>query len=444
MLKRLVAVLVFFVLGSVSALAQPVPLAAPTHHVEVAQLEPIGQAFDPVKATNAYLAQVSPADKARSDAYFEGGYALLVVDIVYTLVVAGLLLWLKISAWMRNNAAAVTRSRFWQTPLYALQYVAITTIAGLPLAVYEGFLREHQYGLSNQTFAQWAGDFGISFAQSLVLFSILITIIYAVARAVQRRWWVWGTIVSVAFIAFVVMISPVYLAPMLNHYTPLPDSGMKNAILSMAHSQGIPAKDVYTFDASKQSKRVSANVSGLFGTMRISLNDNLLNRCTPSEVIAVMGHEIGHYVMGHVINSIVFLGLLVLVCFWFVDRAYHGLVRVFGGNWDVRTIDDPAGLPLVIALFSFFFFIATPLTNTIVRTQEIQADIFGLNLARQPDAMAKVALILGEYRKLDPSPLEEFIFFDHPSGRNRIYMAMRWKAEHLHDPDIVAGPVSPQ
>jgi len=110
----------------------------------------------------------------------------------------------------------------------------------------------------------------------------------------------------------------------------------------------------------------------------------------------------------------------------------------------VRKLAANLGLPLLMAMFSLFMFLATPLTNTITRTQEIQADLFGLNLVRQPDAEAKVDLMLGEYRKLDPSPLEEFIFFDHPSGRNRILMAMRWKAEHLNDPDIMAGQISPQ
>jgi STE24 endopeptidase len=448
MVNRLLAVFVLFIAATLwpaPALAQQTPMAAPTTHVEVAPLPMPGiQAFDPEKATNAYLATVPAKDRARTDAYFEGGYVLLVVDLVFTLVVAGLLLWLRISSRMRKNAESVTRFRWLQAPIYVVQYLVVTTIVGLPLAVYEGFYREHQYGLSNQTLAQWAGDYGKGFIFSLIGLTILLTIIYAVIRAVQRRWWPLGWGISMMFLVLLLVISPVYIAPVFNHYSPLPESGMKNTILSMARSQGIPAKDVYTFDASKQSKRVSANVSGLLGTTQISLNDNLLNRCTPSEVIAVLGHEIGHYVMNHVTVNLMFLGLLFLVGFWFVDRTFHGLVRVFGGNWDVRTIDDPAGLPLIIAMFSVYMFLATPVNNTIIRTQEIQADIFGLNLARQPDAEAKVDLMLGEYRKLDPSPLEEFVFFDHPSGRNRIYMAMRWKAEHLHDPDIASGPVSPQ
>jgi STE24 endopeptidase len=447
MKARLLSLLaVLFLAVSVSpAQAQQGPLRAPTSLVEVNQLPPAGvRNFDPQKATDAYLARISPKDKARTNAYFEGGYVLQGVDVVYTLAVSALLLWLGISSRMRNLATRISRFRFLQAPIYVAQYVVATTILSLPLIVYEGFIREHAYGLSNQSFLQWAGEFGVAFLLQLGGFTILLTIIYAAARAVQRRWWVWGAGITVAFMVVMIAVGPVFIAPLFNTYTPLPESGMKSSILSLARSQGIPAENVYVFDASKQSKRVSANVSGLWGTTRISFNDNLLNRCTPSEVIAVLGHEMGHYVMGHVTTNITWFGFLIIIAFWFVDRTFHGLVRVFGARWGVKGIDDPAGLPMVMALISVFFLLATPVSNTIVRTQEIQADLFGLNVARLPDAEATVALKLGEYRKLDPTPLEEIIFFDHPSGRSRIYMAMRWKAEHINDPDIMAGPISPQ
>lgn len=420
-------------------------LTAPTTHIEVAQLPPAGVAsFDPVKATNAYLAQIPAKDRARTDAYFEGGYVLQLADLIYGLVIAGILLWGKVSSRIRDFAAGITRFRFWQVPIYGALYIGLTTLLTLPLAIYEGFLREHHYGLSNQSFSQWAGEFAINFGVSLIGMVILLTVVYAIIRGAKRAWWIWGAGVTVVFMMVYIMAGPVFIAPLTNHYSALPDSGMRNAILSLARANQVPAQDVYVFDASKQSKRVSANVSGLFGTTRISLNDNLLNRCTPSEVLAVLGHEMGHYAMNHVGILVTWFGLLIVLAFLFVDKAFYGLTGIFGGNWDVRTIDDPAGLPVVMALISVFFFLATPLSNTIIRTQEIQADLFGLNAVRQPDAAAKVDLMMGEYRKLEPSPLEEIIFFDHPSGRNRILTAMRWKAEHLNDPDIMAGPISPQ
>jgi STE24 endopeptidase len=431
------------------AAAQATPSAAPTSTVAVQPLPMTSapaavQTFDPVKATNAYLGQVSGAARARSDSYFEGGYYLILVDAVYAVAVSALLLWLRISAGMRNIAQGVTRSRFWQVPIYALMYVAIFAVLTFPLTVYEDFFREHAYGLSNQNFGQYFRDYAIGFVVQLVAAPIVLAVIYTVIRATPRMWWLWGTLVAVAFMAVGATVGPVFIAPLFNTYTSLKDGPVKQEILSLARGNGVPATDVYEFDASKQSKRISANVSGLFGTTRISLNDNLMNRSTPREIYAVLGHEMGHYVLNHAALLLTWMGLLFLVAFAFLNWGFRILVDIFGGNWDVRTIDDPAGLPVLAALLSVFFMVATPVSNTITRTAEAQADIFGLNTARQPDGFAVAALQLSEYRKLDPTPWEEFIFYDHPSGHTRIWTAMRWKAAHINEPDIKAGPVSPQ
>ena len=201
---RLFTILAALVLGlglAASAQAQTdepvpyriVPRPAPTTHVDVAQLPPAGVAnFDAEKATDAYMARISPTEKARSDAYFEGGYFLLVVDLFYTLIIAGLLLWLKVSSRMREFATAITRHRWLQAPIYVVQYIVLTTLLSSPLAIYEGFVREHHYELSNQTFWQWAGEFAINFGLELVALTVLLTIIYAVVRATKHYWWVWG------------------------------------------------------------------------------------------------------------------------------------------------------------------------------------------------------------------------------------------------------------
>lgn len=441
------ALLVSGILGG-RALAQTDLRAAPLASITVQQLKSNSPApvvrFDPVKATNAYLARVSGAARQRSDSYFEGGYALILVDALYSIAVSALLLWSRFSAAMRNFAQGLTRSRFFQVPIYVAMFVVLSAVLTFPLSVYEGFFREHAYGLSNQNFLQWFGDFAIGFAVQLVIFVIALTLIYAVIRGSRRLWWAWGTLVAIVLAAGVVTVAPVLISPLLNHYQPVAESPLKERILALARANGIPADNVYEFDASKQSKRISANVSGLFGTTRISLNDNLLNRCTPAEIEAVLGHEMGHYVLSHVAIGLTWLGLVILVAFLFLNWGFAALTAIFGGNWDVRSIEDPAGLPVLTALLAIFLLLSTPVTNTISRTLEAQADIFGLNAARQPDGFATATLKLSEYRKLDPTPLEEFVFYDHPSGRTRIWTAMRWKAWHLNDPDIKAGPVSPQ
>jgi STE24 endopeptidase len=144
-----------------------------------------------------------------------------------------------------------------------------------------------------------------------------------------------------------------------------------------------------------------------------------------------MGHEMGHYVMNHIPKLLIFL-LIVNVCFFaYLKWGLGWTLKRWGGQWQISDIGDPAVLPLVILLAGIFFFVLTPVTNTYSRTEEKEADMFGLNAARQPDGFAQAAIHLSEYRKMRPGRLEECIFFDHPSGYNRIHSAMVWKGENL-------------
>jgi len=394
-------------------------------------------------AVEAYLAKMPPAERARSNAYFEGGYWLLLWDFLSTVGVMWILLKFRWSTRMRNLAQRITRFRPLQTALYWVQFIVVVSVLTFPLGLYEGYFREHKYGLLNQTFAPWMRDQAVALAVSLVLGAILMVPLFGLVRLLGRRWWVWGAVVSLVFLTFVALIAPVYIAPLFNKYAKLQDARVKDPILSMARANGIPATDVYEFDASRQSNRVSANVSGFAGTLRISLNDNLLKRCTLPEIETTMGHEMGHYVLNHAYKGLVVYGVLVVLGFAFLDWFTKVALARWGASWGVQGITDVAVLPLAAIGLSVFFFLLTPVTNTISRTMEFEADMYGLNAARQPDGEANVDLMLGEYRKLDPGSVEEFVFFDHPSGRTRITAAMRWKAEHLESasPEELARPV---
>jgi STE24 endopeptidase len=320
--------------------------------------------------------------------------------------------------------------------LYVALYVPIIAAATFPLTLYEGFFREHRYGLSTQDFWQWLGDFGIQFALTFAAAVLLLPIFYMAIRRARELWWLWAAGLVIAFQILTIVIWPVFISPLFNHYSPLPDSALKTKILALARANDVPVDNVWLVDASRQSNRVSANVSGFLGTARISLNDNLLNKGTPDEVLAVIGHEIGHYAMGHVTREILLDGLVILVGFLFIHWGFVSACDMFGGQWQVRRIGEVAGLPLIVALAAVFLFLATPLTNSISRIAEYQADIFGLNAVRKPDAFATVMLKLSTYRKLEPGKWEEIIFYDHPSGRTRIAAAMRWKKEHIGDADL--------
>jgi STE24 endopeptidase len=399
--------------------------------------------FDINAAVEAYLAKMPAAERARSNAYFEGGYWLQLWDFLSTVAVMWLLLHFRLSMCMRDFAERITRFRPLQTAIYWIQFIVLVTIVTFPLAIYEGYIREHKYGLSNQTFGEWMRDQAVMLAVGIVLGAIFIVLVFGLVRRLGKNWWVWGAVASVVFIAFLALIAPVYIAPLFNKYTKLQDPTIKDPILSMARANGIPATDVYEFDASRQSNRVSANVSGFANTLRISLNDNLLKRCTLPEIETTMGHEMGHYVMNHIYKGLVTNGVVVVIGFAFLSWGISFALSRCGEAWGVRGTGDVAVLPLAVIVLSIYFFITTPVNNTITRTMEFEADMFGLNAARQPDGEANVDLLLGEYRKMDPGPIEEFIFFDHPSGRTRITAAMRWKAEHPEtaSPEEMARPM---
>ncbi|HUR93186.1 MAG TPA: M48 family metallopeptidase [Gemmatimonadales bacterium] len=393
---------------------------------QAARVRP-GVPFDPDAATDAYLATV-PADlRARSDAYTEGGYW---VQGWGFLLSAAILLFLLRGGWsrrMREWAERRSRRAPARTFLYTMLFTLIVTFLTFPFTVYVGFVREHAYGLATQGFGGWLRDQAVGLGVSLVLGGIATTALYEVLRRFPRAWPALGAGVTMAFVVLGALITPVFIAPLFNRYSLLADPRVRDPILRLAHANGIAADRVYLMDASRQTTRISANVSGLLGTERITLNDNLLRRGTLPEIEAVMGHELGHYVLRHIYQFVLFAALVTALGFTLLRAGVDWCLARWGGQWGVRGVDDPAGMPLLTLLFSVYLFALTPVLNTYVRNTEAAADIFGLNAARQPDGFATIALKLAEYRKLDPGPVEELLWYDHPSGRARIRMAMQWK-----------------
>ena len=399
--------------------------------------------LDPAAATQAWLATVPREKREKSDAYFEGGYWLILWNFLLAVTISIFLLASRISARLRDFAERATKSRSLQVACYTVAYLIIVYVLSFPLNLYQNFYREHQYGLATQTFLSWFGEQLIGLGVTLIGGTLLLIVLYAVFRRASRTWWIWGTIVAVIFSGAVTFIAPVYIEPLFNTYKPLANPEVRDPILAMARANEIPVKQVFEVDASRQTTRVSANVAGFLGTTRIALNDNLLKQCTLPEIRMVMAHEMGHYVLNHGAKLLTYSGILVLVGFALTRILFDAAVRRWGNKWGVRGIADPAGLPLLALILSMLFFVATPFLNTVVRVTEREADAFGINTSREPDGMAKVALKLGQYRKLNPNPLEEFIFYDHPSGRARIRMAMDWKAANLPAGESTTAETSP-
>jgi STE24 endopeptidase len=398
--------------------------------------------FDPVAETEALLSTLPAEARAKSDAYFEGGYLIQVWNFALTLAIFWALLHFRVTVKLRDLAERCFKRRYLQGVFFIALFAVVFAILNLPSDYYVGFIREHRFGLSNLTTGGWLGEQVKALLVAMIVFGLVGSLLYQGIRRAPQRWWVLASLATPFFLLFLMVLAPVFVAPLFNTYTPLTDAKLRDPILSMARANGVPVDNVYQFDASKQSKRVSANVSGAFNTIRVSLNDNLLNRCTPAEVQAVMAHELGHYVLNHTYKMAIAFSLVIAAGFWFAHWFYGAVSRRCGAAWGLRGIDDLAGLPLLLAGFSVFMFLSTPVGNSIIRINEVEADIFGLNAARQPDGFATTALKLAEYRKLAPGKWEEIIFFDHPSGYQRILMSMRWKAENdraIRMPDREAG-----
>jgi STE24 endopeptidase len=424
-----------------AALVLLLGMFAPAHEAAAAdapptanlQIRPIDAAWitalplDADSATKAYLDRLPPEVVARADAYFEGGYWLILWNFLLGLAVAAILLAGRRSRRLCDWAHRKARWPFAGDALYAGAYWLAGWVLSLPLTVYQYFVREHQYNLATQTFVPWFTEQLVSLGVSLVVVAIAVPLLYRAIRAAGDRWWLAATAVVLVFQVIAQLVAPIWIDPLFNTYRPVQDGAIKSSVLALAHANGVPADNIYEFDASRQTTRVSANVSGIFGSAAVRLNDNLLRRTSLPEIRAVMAHELGHYVLNHAYKALALMALVMLAGFGFTQWAMRHALARWGGRWSLGGIGDIANLPLLFAVFSVFIFLATPVFNTLVRTQEVEADRFGMDLAREPLAMAEVLLKLTEYRKPDPGPVEEWMFFDHPSTRFRIHDAMRWR-----------------
>lgn len=395
-----------------------------------------GGGFDVEAATRAYLDTLQGPARAKSDAYFEGGHWLILWGTAVTVLIDWLLLRFRLSAAFRAVGERISERPSVVTWITALLYALVGWIIALPWTLYTDFWRERQYDLMDQSFGAWFGQTLTGLAISLATVPLLIVAVYALIRR-TRRWWLWATGVVGGFLLIGVVLGPVFIAPLFNSYTEMPAGPLRDRIVAIAARENIPADHIYVFDQSKQHKRISANVSGLGPTIRISLNDNLLERTSEAEILAVMGHEMGHYKLNHIWILVgVFLALAAVALFA-TSRVAPWLIRRYGAQWGIRDLADPASLPVLAICLAVFGLLATPVTTSLIRLNESAADAFGLDAAREPDGFAKVAMRLSEYRKIEPGALEEALFFDHPSGATRVRMAMEWKARNVPDAQIV-------
>jgi Zn-dependent protease with chaperone function len=343
--------------------------------------------------------------------------ALYFVDIVYSVALYLLLLATLASAKMRNLAE--------RTRVPALVYVTILTVAlfvlEMPLDFYSSYVVPHQFDLTNQSLASWLGDRGKALLVDVIISAIVGTLVLVIIKRV-RRWWLLAWIGSIPLILIAVLITPLVIEPLFNKFEPLRDPVLRRDLLAEASRAGIAGGRVYQVDKSKQTKTMNAYVTGIGPTARIVMWDTLLAKLDHDEVLAVMGHEMGHYVLKHLWKGIAFYVALSFFVFWIGQALYERGVARWGSRWGVRDARDPAALPWLLVLWLLLSFVISPVTSGFSRHIEHQADIFSLDLTHLNEPMASAFVKFAEDSKEDPRPPRfiEWWMYSHPSLGRRI------------------------
>lgn len=379
---------------------------------------------------------MSPEALARAVAYTHGKEWLLLGGWLVSMLST----WLIVRSGLLKRAKDGVEQRR-ARPILAslvvgLTYFVISSILEAPWSVYSKWWFERSFDMTSQSLGDWVLD-GLKVSWfGLVISAVFIVLLYGFLRRARATWWIWASGLVALLLAFVLLVSPVVVAPLLNTYKPAPAGAVRDEVVRLGRATGTPTDKIFIFDGSKQSNRYTANVSGIGGTARVAMSDVMFQKGADiAEVRGVVGHEMGHYVRQHLVVQLVIYAVLSLVLFFLTDRLFPVFARLFGAR--VTGIEDPAGLPVLFALIGTIGLIALPVLNTVSREVEADADRFSLEHAHAPDGLAKALVKTADYRAPTPSDLEEFIFYDHPSVGRRVRRAMEWKAAH---PDQAGKP----
>jgi STE24 endopeptidase len=349
-----------------------------------------------------------------------------------------LLLLTPLSRRMRDAAERVTGKPFVRDMLYVGLFVVATALLDLPLAYYSGFVVPHQFSLSTQSLGGWTGDLLKGIALSILISAPVGALTFLAIRRV-RQWWLAVWLGSIPLIVFAIIIQPVLLDPVFNDFQPLKNQELRQKLLDLASRAGIESSRVYEVDKSKQTTTMNAYVNGLGPSARIVMWDTLLAKLDDDEVLAVMGHEMGHYVLKHIWKGLAFSLLLTFAGYFIGQRLYERGLGRWGDRWGIRDKADPAALPWLLLIVSAVAFLASPAISGFSRYVEHQSDVFALELTHLNEPMATAFRKMAEDSKRDPSPgpLTEWWRYSHPPIAKRIPFALGYRPWEKGEPNQV-------
>ncbi len=390
----------------------------------------MAQSFDPAAATAAYLAQLPPEAHVKAQHYTQGGHWLLLWGTLITILVSWIIIRTGVLGRIQQGVERKKGWPFLASVVVAAVFLLLDWVLELPWATYSGWWRQKQYGLTSQAFGGWLTENLMSTAISTVFMALFIALLYLLIRKARRLWWLWAGALTAGFIIFSLLLAPVYIEPLFNKYTPAPPGPVRDEVVAMAKSVGIPSDKIFVYNGSKQSNAYTANVSGLGGSARVAMSDVMFKKGADlAEVRGVVGHEMGHYAHQHSLWIAGIFSVLAIVALFIADRVFPWFARALNAT-GVTGIADPAGLPVLAVILAVLGLVGTPITNSLIRMAESDADHYSLTNFNEPDGLAKALVKTIEYRAATPSKLEEVIFYDHPAVGVRVRRAMDWKATH--------------
>jgi Zn-dependent protease with chaperone function len=412
---------------TVKALAPAPQAARPTPSTSQAQ---------PAPPPTTYT--LTPERRAKAIAYSRSLYILYFLG---TLVSLGIYLFLwrtRVAVRFREWARQVSRRHFVQCLIFVPLFVVAATLLNLPLSFYEGYVLEHRFGLSTQGLASWLGDWGKSLGIVAAMSVVVVGIFYAFVRRHARRWWFYFWLSSIPLVLTYILIEPYAIEPLYYKFTPLEktqpvlveriEAMLKHADLS------IPSTRIFEMNASSRTKAVDAYVFGLGASKRVVVWDTTLKTMGPDELLLVLGHETGHYVLHHIPKEFALDEAVALIFFFLGFFAVNRLVERVGPGSGIEGIGDLASLPLVLVVLTLLVFLSAPVVNGISRHFEHQADQFGLEVAHGVVADSNAAeiqalQILGkeDLADPDPSPFIKFWLYTHPPLDDRIRFAATYR-----------------
>ena len=309
------------------------------------------------------------------------------------------------SAKLRNLAKRIGRNWFFTAGIYVILFLLIVFLLDLPLRYYAGYVRLHEYGLSRQSLGKWLGDSVLHLLVDMIGAFLVAWVPFLLIARFPRSWWLVTGLLMIPFLAIVMLITPVMIDTLFNDFRPMSEvvdkpkgpeavkpidrRALEAKILELAGRAGISAEQVFEVDKSVDTVAVNAYVTGLFGTHRIVLWDTMLAKLDEKEILAIMGHEMGHYALGHVGWTIVMSSVIVLTGLFFTDWVGRRLVARFHSRFGFDSLADIAATPLLLVLIGLSSTALAPVAMAYSRYHEHEADRFSLELTHMNRSTAR-------------------------------------------------------